>query len=197
MRRFLLLVLLLSGCAQLPPLPFMPASQLNSWQLNGRIAISTKNDNWTANVYWLQQESTYQLRLNTPLGQGALLLEGNDNGVVMHTADNRVFNAPNPDVLVTNVLKLEIPVTGLYFWIRGIPISDASYQWYNLNETGQLQNLRQKGWEIEYGRYINVQGTSLPRKIFLDNGQFRVKIAISQWNINLPTFSPKPLRVRL
>ena len=185
MKHLFVCVLLLSSCAQLPPIPPIPANQLDSWRINGRIAISTKNDSWTANVYWQQQGPTYQLRLNAPLGQGAFLLEGDDDGVIMQTANQETFTARDPDILVTQVLKLEIPVTGLHFWIRGLPAPQPSPQWYTFDETGHLHRLRQDGWEITYMRYINIQGIDLPNKIYLENDRFKVKIVISKWNIRL------------
>ncbi|MDM8558843.1 lipoprotein insertase outer membrane protein LolB [Candidatus Parabeggiatoa sp. HSG14] len=189
MKYLLLLALpaLLLSCASLPSLPPNNANQLDSWHLKGRIAIVTEDDSWTANVHWQQQGTDYQLRLNTPLGQGVLLLEGNDISVVMHTANNETFRAHNPDALVAQVLKLEIPVTGLHFWIRGLPSPKTIPTRYVLTKTGYLKSLQQDGWEIEYGRYLNVDGINLPRKIFLDNNQFQVKIVISQWNIKNPT----------
>ncbi len=183
MKRLLLLILLLSGCAQLPKMPQTPASKLDSWRLNGRIAISTRTDSWTANVYWQQQGPSYILRLNAPLGQGAFLLEGSENGVIMRTANNETFTDRDPDALIAQVLKLEIPITGLHFWIRGIPAPKPSPQWYTFNKAKHLHRLRQDGWEILYRRYINVQGIDLPNKIHLENQRFKVKIVISQWDI--------------
>jgi len=198
MKRFFLLALLLfSGCAQLPPLPPTPANQLESWRLNGRLAISTQDDSWTANVYWQQNGPAYQLRLNMPLGQGALLLEGNDKEVVMRTANNETFTAPDADALVAKVLNVAIPVTNLHFWIRGIPTPKSSLGGYTLNEVGQLQSLQQDGWEIVFQRYVNVHGIHLPKKIILENNSFKVKIVISQWNITkISKLPPKPLRVQ-
>jgi len=185
MRRLLILVLLvLSGCVQLPPLPPMPAKQLDSWRLNGRIAISTENDSWTAKVFWQQQGTAYQLRLNTPLGQGVILFEGDDKGVVMRQADNKTIKAANPDILIAKVLKVELPVTNLHAWIRGLPAPHSSPQWYTLNDAGHVQSLRQDGWEIDYKEYIQVQGIDLPKKILLENNRFKVKIVISQWEIH-------------
>jgi outer membrane lipoprotein LolB len=187
---FVVVLLLLSSCVPLTPIPSWPAHQLNYWQLNGRIVISTPNESWTAKVHWQQNGSSYQLRLNTPLGQGAILLEGNDNGVIMHTADNQVFTASDPDTLVTKVLKLNIPVSGLHFWIRGLPMPKPAPQWYYFNEKGYLHRLRQKGWEIEYERYDKFQDINLPTKILLENNQFKVKIAISSWNLKPPNPLP-------
>ncbi len=200
MKKYIFLLLILSGCLALPALPNMPAEKLNSWQINGRIAIITKNDSWTAKFNWQQQATNYQLRFSNPMGQGAIFLDGNDTGVIMRTADNKTFTANDPDTLIADVLKLHIPVTNLHFWIRGIPNPKSSPQWYSLDKIGRLKTLRQNAWEIEYGRYVNMQNINLPKKIFLNGDDFRVKIIIDKWNITSPTLldnqfslAPKPL----
>lgn len=183
MKRLFFLILILSGCARVATLPPMAAGQVDSWHLTGRIAISTENDNWTANFYWQQLGSAYQLRLNSPLGQGAMLLEGDENGVVMRTADKRTFKAADPDTLIAKIMKIPIPVTNLHAWIRGIPAPKSQPQWYTFDEAGHLLRLRQDGWEIDYGRYVKVQGIDLPKKIFLENNRFKVKFVISRWKL--------------
>ncbi|RKZ48978.1 MAG: outer membrane lipoprotein LolB [Candidatus Parabeggiatoa sp. nov. 3] len=185
MKRFLLiLVVFLSACVSLPKLPPLPASQLDAWRLKGRIAISSDSENWTASVYWQQQGSTYQLRLNMPLGQGALLLEGDEKEVIMRTADNKTYKAANADALMADVLKLDMPVTDLRFWIRGIPAPQSAPDRYLLNDKKQLRHLQQDGWFITYLHYVNVEGIALPKKMFLENQSIKVKIAILEWAIN-------------
>ncbi|MBE9563365.1 MAG: hypothetical protein IMF12_10950, partial [Proteobacteria bacterium] len=72
--------------------------------------------------------------------------------------------------------------TNLHFWIRGIPTPKSSPQWYSLDKIGRLQSLRQDTWEITYGRYIKMQNIYLPKKIFLNGNDFRVKIIVDQWH---------------
>ena len=181
-------LLLLSSCVSLPPLPPIPAGQLNRWQLQGRIAVSTQDDTWTAKVYWQQQEQAYQLRFNNPVGQGVIRLDGNERQVVMQTADNKRFSANNPDTLVAETLQVNIPVTQLNFWIRGVPSPQPSPRNYQLNAAGQLISLQQDNWQIEYKRYIKVQQLYLPQKLFLENDRFQVKIVITQWQLDPPNF---------
>jgi outer membrane lipoprotein LolB len=187
MRKFWLTsLLLLSSCVSLPPLPPLPAAQLQRWQLQGRIVVSTPEDTWTAKVYWQQQDQAYQLRFNNPVGQGVFRLEGNEQQVVMQTADKKRFSADNPDTLVAETLQVNIPVTHLNFWIRGIPSPQPAPRNYQLNAAGQLTSLQQDNWQIEYKRYIQVQQLYLPQKLFLENDRFQVKIVITQWQLNPP-----------
>ncbi len=180
---FFIVILLLSACAQLPPLPPIPASQLNSWRLTGRLAILTGQDSWIAKIYWHQQGAAYQIRLNTPTGEGALLIQGNKNGVMIRTAEQKTFAAATPEELIRKVLKLEIPVSNLQAWIRGFPDPNSSPESYTLNQARQLQYLRQANWRIKYDSYMKVQGIYLPKQLVIENTRFQLKIAISHWNI--------------
>lgn len=182
-------LLLLSSCVSLPPLPPLPAAQLNRWQLQGRIAIATPEDTWTAKVYWQQQEQAYQLRFNNPVGQGVIRLEGNERQVVMQTADNKRFSAKDPDTLIAETLQVNIPVTQLNFWIRGVPSPQSSPNHYQLNAAGRLTSLQQNNWQIEYKRYIKVKQWYLPQKLFLENDRFQVKIVITRWQLEPPAIS--------
>ncbi len=179
-------LLLLASCVSLPPLPPLAAHHLDKWYLSGRLVIATSQDSWTAKVFWQQQGDAYQLQFSNPVGQGAIRLTGNDQQVVMQTADNKTFVADNPDTLVAENLQVNIPVTDLYFWIRGLPAPQPSPRYYKLNKLAQLSHLHQDDWQIEYKRYMKVQQFYLPQKLFLENEHFQVKIVITQWDLNAP-----------
>jgi len=193
----LLNIFLVSACTTvLPPKPITPEMQalwqthqtqlnaLHQWQINGRIAITTPDENWVANVYWQQQDNQYRLQFHIPPGQGVMVLNGNAGAVTLRTSDNQTFVAQDPDELIEKVLKLTIPVKGLHYWIRGIPKPIELLTDYQLDETGYLYTLQQDGWAIEYKRYQDIDNLHLPDKITLQNNKFKVKIAISEWHVN-------------
>ncbi|OQW94581.1 MAG: outer membrane lipoprotein LolB [Beggiatoa sp. IS2] len=197
---FSFILLFLAGCAELPlpPAVISPAMQslwqanqvrlatVNRWRLNGRIAILTENEDWTANVHWQQQDKMYQLVFKAPLGQTIMSLEGQPENVIMRTSKGETFDARDADSLIVKVMNLEIPVTNLYFWVRGIPAPEPQPTDYRLTEDGHLYSLQQAGWNVAYKRYLDIQGVTLPDKLFLENSRFKVKIAVSEWEIGTP-----------
>lgn len=206
---FILIASLTPGCTQLPSQP-SPALQslwqvhqnrlgiIQSWRLNGSISITAttpdaEEKNWNARVYWQQEGESYQLRFNAPLGQGAVRLDGNDQQVIMRTAKNETFVARDPETLILQTLKLEIPVTHLLYWIRGLPAPHPAPSRFYLKETGNLHVLSQDGWSIEYLSYIQAdqEAIDLPKQIYLYNSRFEVNIVISEWQIAIP----KPSRL--
>jgi outer membrane lipoprotein LolB len=202
----------ISGCSLIPPSPPPPPSaaiealwqfhrarlkSVNQWRLNGNISISTAEKNWRARIHWRQDKKKYTLRLYAPLGQGAMLLEGDEQKVIMRTADNKIYQAKNPDSLVREVLNLELPVSGLHFWILGLPSIEAKPNTLRLNETGQLHTLEQQGWQIQYLNYFDDDNIALPKKIYLENKDFEVTLVITDWEIEKTQISPPLLKVEM
>lgn len=187
--KLLILSLLITSCATIPEQsalqPLWEAHQqsmqkIDMWQLNGRIVISDEDSAWNSRVIWQQRPRNYQLVFNSPVG-GAMRLIGSEQQVVMNTADNKTFRAETPEKLVSEVLNMNIPVQNLHYWIRGIPAPTQRQLNYILNENGQLQLLEQEGWTVSFKRYKYVDGVALPEKVFLQNEDYRVKIAVNRW----------------
>lgn len=188
------LCLLLTACAVQPPQQTalgealwqthrQQLAQLDEFQLNGRLGVKTADDAWTVNVFWQQQPQRYQLRFTAPMGQGAMLLEGNAQGVVLRTSDKKTYRAANPDALVAEVLEMPLPVTHLYHWVRGLPAPEVPVTAYLTTPNGFLYRLQQAGWTVEFDRYQTVQTVQLPGRLWLSNDQFEARFAISEWHV--------------
>ncbi len=193
----ILLLLFISGCSLAPPAP--PAANqaellwqkrqaslraLKKWRLNASLSVTKSKQNWIIRVLWDQDGDNYTLRLNAPLGQGAALLTGTKDGVIMRTGNNETFKAQTPDELVVKTLNMELPITNLHYWIRGIPAPDHSVLKYDLYKDGHLHNLEQSGWSVEYSPYVEVENIFLPKKIYLDHKDLEVKIVVTQWDFS-------------
>jgi outer membrane lipoprotein LolB len=198
-RLSILLLVFISGCSLIPSAAPPAASKkaellwqkhqeslktLTKWRLNASLSVTKNKQNWIVRVLWDQDGDNYNLRLNAPLGQGAALLTGTKDGVIMRTGDNKTLKAQNPDELVVKALDMELPIANLYYWIRGIPAPDHRVLPYDLFPNGHLYSLEQSGWFVEYSPYIEVENRFLPKKIYLDHKDIEVKIVITQWNIS-------------
>lgn len=159
-------------------------SSVQNWNLDALIAIrnNAKNDNNTANMKWQQSHSNYNISLFGPLGANSVKLAGRPGKVSMETSDGKKSNASSPESLLAQKTGLQIPVSNLYYWIRGLPVpgsnSQKSYDQYN-----HLTQLVQQGWTVRYLDYRAVKDIDLPTKIFLSDPTLSVKIVVSDWNI--------------
>jgi outer membrane lipoprotein LolB len=180
----LLAVLLLAGCATTPvPTSSQSAAALDAWQLNGRVSLTRGEEGWHAGLFWQTQADTYYLRISGPLGQGGFQLNGDARGVVLVDADGQTFAARDADALLAQVTGWQLPVTGLRYWIRGLPEPVAGQAQETRDEAGRLNRLEQSGWTIEYQKYQLVGDILLPAKLQLIHADISVRIVIDQWEL--------------
>ncbi|MBI1733070.1 MAG: outer membrane lipoprotein LolB, partial [Gammaproteobacteria bacterium] len=160
-------------------------SEIRDWQFRGRIAVQLPREAWSATVYWRQISDTYTLRVMAPLGRGTFELSGSAAGVELRTADNRLLRAADPDSLLRENLGLQLPVSGLHWWVRGLPHPDSGAPNLAIGAAGELERLAQDGWRVEYRDYRLQGDVTMPGRVNLENGNMRVRILINEWRVAL------------
>ena len=154
---------------------------LEQWVLKARIAIQVEKEGWTATLHWRQQQGGYTLRLIAPLGRGTYELTGNDRGVTLRTADNRLLHADNPEMLLQQNLGWQVPVSGLVYWIRGLPEPDLDTEKLLLDKNGRASDISQAGWQVKYTNYMISKGYDLPEKLTMYHDNLRIRLIIQDW----------------
>jgi len=74
-----------------------------------------------------------------------------------------------------------VPLSGLRYWIIGLPDPQARVIDLELDPMGRLAELRQLGWHIRYQRYGEFDGVALPTRLTLENSQLRAKLVVRSW----------------
>jgi len=189
--------LLLAACTTLPAHKAAPAElerqwqsrqrdldRLHSWIISGRLGIQTEQEGWHVAFRWQQGDAElYHITLSGPLGQESAELQGTSQGVTLLLSDGHSVSAQDPDDLLLRHLGWRLPVKGLYYWIRGLPVPDTT-ETHGLDAEGRLQWLKQSGWQISYRRYESISGKAFPTKIFLDNPHVKVRLVIDEWTVS-------------
>ena len=157
--------------------------KLEKWKLKGRIALSMERQAWTASLQWVQDRQNYQLRIIAPLGQGSIELEGDGHGVTMQIAKDKVLHADAPETLLRKSFGWSVPVSGLKYWVRGIPAPDRRVKKMFLDDAGRISEMQQSGWQVTYSRYSSQGSVELPGKIVLQNGRLKLRLIIRDWVI--------------
>lgn len=191
----------LSACTTLPvPSPAEPGTAealwqqrqlsltaIQHWVVSGRLAILTPQTGWHIRVRWQQHADDYLIQLDAPLGQGAAELRGNVAGVTLRTADGE-FSAASAEALLEQRLGWQLPVSGLRYWVRGLPDAEAVTEHQTLDAAGRLTRLQQSGWDIEF-RHYTAAPLALPDKIFLvsrsvnPEAALDIRLVIEQWDL--------------
>ncbi|NOZ53935.1 MAG: outer membrane lipoprotein LolB [Gammaproteobacteria bacterium] len=158
-------------------------AEIQNWQIDGRISVTTDDEAWSGKLYWQQNANDYQINFSAPSGQGALQLLSGEWGVELRLANGGLYTATDTDTLLREQIGWDLPISGLWYWIRGLPNPDMA-QSMRLNEQGLIRTLEQGEWSIQYDRYQQYQGYQFPRKIFIESEDMSVRLIVSQWNVH-------------
>ena len=183
----------LSGCVSLPNLPPPPISKfpqaswqqyqlklnaMQTWSIYGLVGVVTPQRMSSAHFSWQQNHSMYHMSFSGPLGIGEVRLSNQGGIVRLIQSSGKVLSASNPEALMQNELGWSVPLSGLRFWIRGLPQPAAMTPSIQLNHYGVLQKLQQSGWQIHYSQYHMHDGVPLPYKIILQRPGLKVSMIL-------------------
>ena len=178
-----LLAVVLSGCAQIPPraVEAWTAPAWEDWNMRGRVAVRAADQGWHANLSWRQTGEAFQMELSGPLGQGAIRLHGDAARVQLERADGLRDQAADADALLARHTGWSLPVSGLRYWVRGLAVPARPAHWVRAPD-GRPERLQQDGWDIRYTDFRDQPGLGLlPRRIDLERDGLQARLLIDTW----------------
>ncbi|WP_439134358.1 lipoprotein insertase outer membrane protein LolB [Pseudomaricurvus sp.] len=207
----LVLVLLLNACVsqspmpahhEAPPLPQAPSIQsdwnnyqqilgsIEFWQVQGKLGIRTSSDSGSAYLNWEQQPKEFAIHLSGPLGQGSVWIRGDQSQVSLERAGEDTLYAATPELLMLNAMGWWLPVSDLYYWVKGIPAPNKPVDNLTHNSDGTLLSLQQNHWQLSYPRYQQLNGWHLPSKVIAryqapgQDSDIKLTFIIKDWQLN-------------
>jgi len=192
----ILMVALISACAREP---LLRESQqlmawkkhqsmllaLKDWKIQGRVGLYTPDEAWPGDILWSQSEQNYDMRIIAPLGAGTLHVYSVDGGVMLeHSSEPMAQFSPDPEAFIEQKFGWQLPLNSLRYWMTGVPSPQGKLSGtMDLDEQGRLKSLQQSGWNIQFSKYTDVSGYTLPAKVLLEHKDLSVKIVIRKWQI--------------
>ncbi|MEM8816309.1 MAG: lipoprotein insertase outer membrane protein LolB [Pseudomonadota bacterium] len=182
--------LLLAACAAQRPvnLPDLSAwdtrqqvlAGLDEWGFTGRVAVRTEDDGFNAKLRYEHNHGEFSAVVSGPLGMGTVELES-DAGAVRYTDKDGVESRFAAEELAWR-FGWNVPLDSLRYWALGIPDPDQAAE-TTLNESGQLESLRQGAWTVDVGRYRDIGGQVMPARLTVSNTETRVRLVIDRWRL--------------
>jgi len=151
------------------------------WQAQGRFAARNGEDAWSGSLLWQQKDEHYLIRLSGPLGQGGMLLEGDEELATITLSRNRQYEARSANELVRQYAGLRLPLEELRHWLLGVPAPWGGYAITGLDQSGRIERLTQRGWDVQFSAYQSLENTSVPGKIRLQHPDYQVRLIIQSW----------------
>lgn len=160
---------------------------LDDWSLKGRIGLIRGDEGWHAGLDWVQQGEAYQIQLDGPIGQAAMRLIGDPNGITLLIPDKAPMSADSPDALIRDAMGFQLPVSGLRWWITG-RMQPGANAVSTLDDAGRIKEIRQDGWLVRFLDYQRVgDELDLPRKMRLEHPEVTIKLVLREWHVGAPS----------
>ncbi len=156
------------------------------WQAEGKFAVSARQYQESGSFDWQNRGDDYRIRFFGPMGFGSAWLSKSGKRVTFESEKDGLKEAASAEQLMTKALGWAIPISELQHWIKGIAAPGAPVQQQLLDDQGQLRQLQQQGWQIDYSGYQNQNGWPLPGKLVATRDQVKVTLVIKHWQLTAP-----------
>jgi outer membrane lipoprotein LolB len=159
---------------------------IQNWSFVAKISLDDGNEGGSGKLKWDVLSEDSELDFHGAMGRGAWNLRINPQRAVLSEANGDTQTASNVNDLVQQRLGWPLPVDALQWWVRGLA-APGSIEGEVFDSNGLLVNLKQFGWSIDVNRYKSFAGLDLPVRVDARRDQFRVKLAISRWQMDSGT----------
>jgi outer membrane lipoprotein LolB len=149
------------------------------WQLEGRLGVSTGKDSGSGSLQWQQDGASFRFSVHAPVTGKTWVLTGDPHHARLEGLRDRPVEGDDAATLLERELGWHVPVAELSAWVRGARANgDAKIEF---RDDGLPATIVEDGWKIEYPDYDTTTTPALPRKVFASRGEYRVRLAVSQW----------------
>jgi outer membrane lipoprotein LolB len=184
------LAALLAGCPSMPRKPptLIPWPErraqlqtLESYALQGRVAVAAGSEGFSARLHWQQQGARTSLALDGPLGVGGVRVVADGSALNVTNSQGTALDSDAARAELRTRLGFDPPLASLRYWVLGVP-DPAMPATENLDAQQRLASLSQDGWDIQYTDYVNSAGAWLPRRLSIQREGVRVRLIVDDWH---------------
>lgn len=187
-------VLVIAGCSQFGSLSEQRQAQAlwasqqqllaqyNDWDMHSRAVIKLEAEAYNIGIRWQRDPDRFMMLLEAPFGQGVFRIESEPGQAYrLSLPDGQVFENLTAEALLEDVIGWSLPISGLDYWIRGMPRPGSVYS-HRVSADGRTRSIKQDQWDISYLDYFEQQEDSLlPRKLELANDTITVRMIVERW----------------
>lgn len=155
----------------------------SEWGLTGKISLDDGEDGGSGKLRWSVQAANSELDFHAAFGRGAWRLQIRPGHAVLTEANGDQRSASSVNGLLRERMGWPLPVEALQWWVRGLA-APGPVESQEMDSSGLLRNLQQFGWHVEFSRYDNGDIVPMPKRLNATMKDYRVKLAISQWQMS-------------
>jgi len=191
---FAVVALAIAGCSQLGSISDNDRAKrlwesrqeamrlVDSWNIYARAAINVRGGAYNISLRWERDAQRYMMLLEAPFGQGVFRIDADAVGRYrLRLPDGQVYSKSTPEALLEETIGWSLPISGLEYWIRGVPRPGSEYT-RRIYQDGRARSIGQDRWVIDYLDYFSdTVEAPLPRRIKLARDELTLKLVIERW----------------
>ncbi|MBF0256096.1 MAG: outer membrane lipoprotein LolB [Gammaproteobacteria bacterium] len=180
--------LLLGGCTSLSPsfkgtdesvLVGTPLPQ--SWSLSGRIGVLNEGEGWHGKMDWQQNQADFVIRILGPFGSEQAELHHRDAKLELRGANGKTVSGARLAAWEKETFGASLPVNALPYWLHGLPYPGEPEN-SQLDAKGQIKQIQQSGWRVDYSEWRKQGDTDIPGKITLLKNKVRIRLIVNEYS---------------
>ena len=152
---------------------------VTDWRLVGRLGVSDGRDSGSGSLTWTQRGDHYQFELHAPVTGKTWLLTGDAQHAQLQGLRAETLEGDNAASLLQRELGWRVPVAELAWWTRGMRAPGKAE--LSLRGDGLPARIVQAGWQVNFLDYDESTNPPLPRKLYAESGNYKVRLAIQRW----------------
>ena len=159
------------------------AAAVRQWDMYARAVLRLDREAYNIGIRWQRDAGgRFMMLLEAPFGQGVFRIDATPpDAYELLLPDGQRYVNSSAEALLDDAVGWSLPISGLDFWIRGLP-QPSGARVLRLDAEGRARSIRQDGWDIVYLDYFdNDREAALPRRLQLQNETITLKLAIERW----------------
>ena len=184
----ILFAMLQAACQSMPTIEagkdITHVNQIKKWTARGKMMVADSKDKVSGYFYWQQDGEDFDFSLDTIIGTNIFSIAFS-HGMATVEADGEVYRDADPQRLIYQLTGHIMPINQLPNWLLARIDTQAKNPTYDANN--KILSFRYMGsgqpWVISYRGWTTQQALSLPQSIMLTAPNNRVKISISDWQV--------------
>ncbi|NQY42836.1 MAG: outer membrane lipoprotein LolB, partial [Legionellales bacterium] len=150
------------------------SSSITHWEINGKISGYNKKENWRSSIVWQQSGNDFTVILIPSLTTKKIVLK-QTKSLATFEMNQEISTEKFLDRILYKKVGWYIPFDSMQYWLKGLPDPKIPYEKISTT-TGY--KLIQNGWEINYKDFTTTSNYTLPRKIFVNNKDYNLRLII-------------------
>jgi outer membrane lipoprotein LolB len=171
----ILTAVFVAACASLPLEREAPAGR-DAFELAGRVAVRYGNAGASGRIVWRHSQTTDELLITSPIGQGIASITRRDDEVRLVTAEQKEYEAQDVESLTEKVLGWRLPLAGLQNWVQGRTDPQRRAE-VERDARSRITELRQDDWRVQYQEYEGMR----PSKLLITHPGVEIRLVVDQW----------------